>query len=121
MDKAVHQPLKLMVAIVDRGQGERITESCAAVGATNSMICLGHGTANSHILEILGLGETDKDIVMTVLRGDRAHNVMRQLDEELQLRLPGRGIAFTIPINSVGGPRTLELLSGNMEGGSASC
>ena len=46
--------VKLLVAVVDRGQGEHAAALLKQGGALYHLICLGRGTANSEILDYLG-------------------------------------------------------------------
>ncbi len=110
--KTVPQKIKLLVTIVDRGKGGRIISLCKAEGITCNLIILGHGTANSDILGILGLGETEKDIVMSTVLEGKAAAILKKITNEMQLRKSGKGIAFTIPINSIDNRCSYEFLSG---------
>ncbi len=110
--KTVPQKIKMMVTVVDRGKGERIVALCRAAECTYNLIALGHGTANSEILGILGLGETDKDIVISIVTEDKVKGLLGMLTDEMQLKKSGRGIAFTIDINGVDSRRGYEFLSG---------
>ena len=47
--------LKLLITIVDRGKGERIAEIADRRLFHISLMCLGHGTAKSEIMDLLGL------------------------------------------------------------------
>ena len=60
--------IKLLVAIVDRGKGERIVSICREQRTLMQTICLGHGTASSEVLDLLGLGRTEKAVVLTLVR-----------------------------------------------------
>lgn len=106
------RPIKLMITIVDRGRGERVTDLLREVEIPYHMILLGRGTANSDLLSYLGLDEIEKDVVFSVVYSDRVVQAMDLLRERLEFDRPGHGIAFTIPIGSVGGIRTYELISG---------
>jgi len=106
--------IKLMVTIIDRGKGEKVADICKENNVSFNFICLGRGTANSEILEYFGLGDTEKDIVMSSVPEDRATSIVRELSKKLQLNKPGNGIVFTIPISSVAGVVTLQLLTGLM-------
>lgn len=110
--------IKLMITITDRGKGEKVTDICKKNSINFHLICLGNGTANSDILEYLGLGDTDKDIVMSAVPEDSVSFIIKELSKKMQFDKPGNGIVFTIPINSVGGVVTLQLLTGlmNQEG-----
>lgn len=106
------KPIKLLVSIVNRGKGKKIEELFLEIGITYQLICLGHGTANSELLDYLGLGETDKDIVLSVVPKDQVQTALDIIKQKMHFEKPGNGIAFTIQINSVGGPKTLQFLSG---------
>ena len=61
--------IKLMVTILDRGRGARAVELFAGAGIRQHYATPGRGTANSDILDYLGLGETEKDVLLTLLPG----------------------------------------------------
>ena len=54
--------LKLLVTITDRPRGEEAARICAGLGVQFHLGLLGRGTASSEVLDMLGLGETDKAV-----------------------------------------------------------
>ncbi len=104
--------LKLLVTIVDRGKGQSVADLLIKEGVLFHTIMLGRGTARKAILNYLGLGETEKDVVISAVRVEGGLKALRRLMQALRLDAPGRGIAFTINISSVGGLKTLEYLKG---------
>ena len=72
----------------------------------------GRGTASSDILDYLGIGESDKDIVFTVLSQAKAERVLKNMDKKMQLYIPGNGVAFTIPLCSFAGMTALQQVCG---------
>lgn len=107
--------LKMLVTIVDRDRGQIAVDILLKEGVLFHRIVLGRGTAKTEILDLLGIGDTAKDIIFSILPGPRAHRAMHKLRNTLQFDNPGHGIAFTIPIASVAGLRTLKHLSGDHE------
>ncbi len=103
-------PLKLLFAIVDRGRGEEVLRIARAENAQKSVTLLGRGTATSDILDMLGIGETQKDVCICVVEASRAGKALSRLDELLKLSIPGGGIAFTIPVSSIAGMRAFREL-----------
>ena len=93
--------IKLMVTIVDRGRSSKAVDLFKAAGLPFHYACLGHGTANSDILDYLGLGETQKDVLLTAVPEPAAHGLLVRAAEKLQLSSPGKGIIFTMPLSSV--------------------
>lgn len=108
--------LKLLITIVDRGKGEKVAEICRKHRARMNMIFLGKGTANSEILNYLSLGETLKDIIITVLPTVYMDKLLEDIIEGMKLHKPGNGIAFTVPISSIGGTKTFKTLVENHAG-----
>ena len=54
------------------------------------------------MLDLLGIGETAKAIVLCLTDRERACLLLEKLGHSLQMRYPGKGIAFTVPINGIG-------------------
>lgn len=61
---------------------------------------VGAGTAPSEIMDILGLGSTEKDIFLSLLPKNFADGMLLKLRKELKLGAANSGIAFTIPLKS---------------------
>ena len=61
---------------------------------------IGAGTAPSEIMDILGLGSTEKDIFLSLLPKNFADGMLKKLRKSLKLGSANSGIAFTIPITS---------------------
>ncbi|MCL1963857.1 MAG: P-II family nitrogen regulator [Firmicutes bacterium] len=112
--------LKLLMTIVDRGKGQTAVNLLLADGVLFHRIVLGRGTAKTEILDLLGIGETSKDIVLTVLPEWHVHRALHKLKNTLQFDNPGHGIAFTIPISSIGGRHALAMLDAAAEPGPVS-
>lgn len=104
--------LTMLVTIVDRGKGEGVAKLLRYEGVLLHYIALGNGTAHKGLLSLLGLKDTAKDVVFSFVRSGVARGAMRQLFYALEFDLPGRGIAFTIPLGSVGGNQTLRYFMG---------
>lgn len=117
LDTALSKKLSLIVAIVNRHQGEKVSKLLNSENLTFNYIFLGHGTASSELLNYLGIGETEKDIVLSSAPAEKVPALMEQLQRELHLEKAGNGVAFTIPISSVGGAKTLSLMTGDSQKG----
>lgn len=105
--------IRLLVSIVDRGKGDGVVRLLERHGSLFHTILLGRGTARKALLDYLGLGETEKDIVLSGIAQEGSSMVLKYLIHAMQFDAPGRGIAFTLPVSSVSGRRALAYLSGN--------
>lgn len=57
------------------------------------------GTASSDILDMLGLGSTDKCLLLAVMQKTTADRMVACLHTELRMNTANSGIAFTLPLN----------------------
>lgn len=72
----------------------------------------GRGTASTDILDYLGIGESDKEIIFTVLSKAKAKRMLKSMDKKMQLYIPGNGIAFAVPLCSFAGATALQQVCG---------
>ena len=100
----------LMTTIVDR----KIIEKYLSLYRENDLhimyVTLGMGTATNEVMDYLGLDSAEKAVAFSVVEEETWQNVKKQLRKKLQIDAPGGGIAFTVPLSSVGGRKTLEFL-----------
>ena len=63
---------------------------------------LNFAVERTEMLDLLGIGETAKAIVMCMVSRQTGVRLLKRLGRELEMRYPGRGIAFAIPITGIG-------------------
>lgn len=100
----------LMTTIVDRKIIKKYLELYSENDLFVMFLTLGYGTASNEILDYLGLDSTEKAVSYSVVEEDTWLSIKKQLQKKLQIDAPGGGIAFTIPLSSVGGAKTLHFL-----------
>ncbi len=87
----------LLFVIVNRGRANAVLHKAREWGATGATIFLGEGTVQSKVLEMLGLVEIHKDILMISSSNGQCDQLHEMLSKEFMLRKRNRGIAFSIP------------------------
>ena len=102
--------LYLMTTIVDRKVGKRYLELYKANEQHVMFTSLGEGTASSDMLDYLGLDKAEKLVVFSVHEEDDWFLIKKQLQQKLKIDAPGGGIAFIIPLSSIGGKKALQFL-----------
>ena len=102
--------LYLMTTIVDRKVAKKYTDLYVENGMLVKFITLGTGTAASEVLDYLGLETAEKAVIFSVQEEERWQQIKKQLRQKMQIDAPGGGIAFTVPLSSVGGKMTLQFL-----------
>lgn len=102
--------LYLMVTVVDRKVGKKYQSLYRENGHNVMFSSLGFGTAASDILNYLGLEATEKAVIFSVQEEEKWLHIKKQLQKKLRIDAPGGGIAFIVPLSSIGGKKSLQFL-----------
>ena len=113
-DSAIKK-LKLLFTIVDRPKGEFYLDVLSQFDVNCQMVLGGLGTANTELVELLGL-EPHKAVILSVLREDMVDAAMNCLEEKFATIRNGQGISFAVPLSSVIGVNLYQFLSDNRMG-----
>lgn len=92
---------KLMVSIVERGKGKAIMNLYNKEGVNFHYQTIGHGTATSEIMDILGLDSKDKDIIISISTQSRIELLIYKMSDELRGAVDTRGILFDLPVTGM--------------------
>ena len=76
------QRMDLVFTIVSRGKGEAVLDVFRENKILQNVICHGHGTAPSSILEVLGLGATDKDIILSFVKAENSKKIIGSISPD---------------------------------------
>ena len=90
---------KLIVCIVPHNSGEFITNAAKQSGAGGGTIVMGRGTASNSVLQLLGLGDTSKDITLNIVEQKIADQVCEQIEQACSTKKAHFGVLFTIDVN----------------------
>ena len=100
------ESLHLAIAIADRENTEKVIETFRESNVFTTDIVLGTGTAPTEILDYLYLSPNEKAVIFGVVTNAGLKNFKRRLF----IDVPGNGIVATVPLNSIGGRRSLEYI-----------
>ena len=103
--------LKLLVTVVNRSKTEFFMDLLTSFEVNFQLSLLGQGTARSDMLYMLGLEDSDKGVIISVLREDKVTEAMHALEDKFRTIKNGKGIAFTLPMSSVIGVAMYRFLS----------
>ena len=113
-DSAIKK-LKLLFTVVDRPKAEFYLDVLSQFDVNFQMVVGGLGTANSELVELLGL-EPHKAVILSVMRENRVEEAMNCLEEKFNTIRNGKGICFAVPLSSVIGVNLYQFLSDNRMG-----
>ena len=109
--QATPKGLKLLVTIVGRNKAEFYMDFLHDYEVNFQTSVLAQGTAKSDTLYMLGLEDSDKSVIFSILREEKAADALQALDDKFQTLKNGKGIAFTVPLTSVIGVAIYRFLS----------
>ncbi len=89
---------KLIVTIVPHESGEFITNAAKEAGAGGGTILMGRGTASNSVLQLLGLGDTSKDITFNIVSRKIADEVCSHIYQACSGKKAHFGLMFTIDV-----------------------
>ena len=114
--KNTEKEFRAMCIIVKRNKGDIIASALKEMNINTGCIFLGRGTAKSELLNLFGLGDSEKDILVTAMPLSKAEKVLELLQTKFKFGEPGKGLAFTVKLNSLGSMAVYNLLINNFGG-----
>ncbi len=94
------QRMMLLLTITRRGEGSDIVKSLNAHGIPWHFRAVGQGTASSEMMDILGIGSRDKDIVISLATKNAAEAFCGELENNPTLGR-GHGIIMVAPLKAI--------------------
>ena len=95
------EAMKLILSIVERGQGAAILRLYRKWHVPIHLQCAGKGTATSEIMDILGLGSSEKDVVVSFAAASAARKLLYDMDNDLRGHTGGAGIVVCVPVSGL--------------------
>ena len=111
--KLLPPSLKLLITVVNRQKTELFLDYISSFESNLQLNMAASGTASTDMLRYLGLTDSDKSVIFSVIREDKEDTILRFLDEKFESVKNGKGIAFTVPMTSVIGVAIYQFLSNN--------
>lgn len=91
--------IKCIVAIIERGKAEKIVKAAKKSGASGATIFYGRGTGESEVKRFLNVNiEASKEIILILSEKEKLKDIVTAMVRAGELKKPGTGIIFTVPI-----------------------
>jgi hypothetical protein len=104
------QKVKMLITVIDRSKTLFYLDLLEQFEVNVQMVLYGRGTANSEMLDLLGLAEFDKSVILSYIKEDKLKDALETLNEKFNKVKNGKGIAYTIPLDSIIGVSMYQLL-----------
>lgn len=105
------EKISLNVVIVNEGIGDAVIALMKHLGASASYVHIARGTATKEILEVLGISNTQKEVVCSFVRESSLKEIQKELDAFFVSSKKNAGISFSTPLSSIEGVRLYKFLS----------
>ena len=115
--KTAPQRLKLLVTVVPRRKTEYFMDLIQSFDVNMQFCSTARGTATSDIRALMGLEDSEKRVIFSVVREDKAPLVLKTLDEKFATIKNAKGIAMTVPLTGMIGVALYQFLANNRKGG----
>lgn len=115
VNESAIKKLKLLFTVVNREKAEFYLDVLSQFEVNFQMVTGGKGTANSDLIELLGLN-IQKAVIISVVREDMVDPIIKCLENKFDTIKNGKGIAFAVPLSSVIGVNNYQFLSNSRHG-----
>jgi len=96
--------LKLVFFIVDWHRANIVSNVCVEEKVRFHFSSVGMGTANSDLLDLIGIGSSEKAVVFCLEQEVGIPVLLKEVRKKLKSYGPGAGIAFTVPFSAINDP-----------------
>ena len=103
--------LYMLVTIISRKQAKSFGDFYTEMGLPVSVLTVGYGTASNEVLDYFGLDGSEKCVMFHFVTDETWKCVKKELRSRMHIDYPGFGIAFQVPLSSIGGRKTLKFLT----------
>lgn len=104
----VPKGIKLLVIITSSKNTDKLIANLATLNVYVCNRVRGKGTANQEVLDFLGIGESDKELIFCLLDEALIKGVMTFLKEDVEYVGGRRGIAFTMSLDSIASKKAIQ-------------
>ena len=103
--------LEVIISVVPKKKGTFYKDYLQSFGANFQLSILAQGTADEDILNYLGVEQSDKLVLLSIVKASVMDAVMEGLEEKFRTIKNGKGIAVAVPMTSVIGKLVYAFLS----------
>ncbi len=108
-----HDALELIFTIVNRNKAEFYIDIMQSFDVNIQLVLPGSGTADAGMLEMFGLTDSDKAVIIGVINQKKIPDALYALDYKFRTIRNGKGIAYTVPLSGVIGTLIYGFLCNN--------
>ena len=108
--------LMLLFTVVNRDKADLFVDLLQGFEVNMQLVLAASGTAPTSALNLLGITDSEKSVIVSVIKREAAQPALSLLEEKFRTVRGGKGIAYTVPMTSIIGVAIYQFLS-NSTGG----
>jgi nitrogen regulatory protein PII len=93
--------VSLVIFIIDWSRQKRVTTAFEKAGVQIQYTAKGKGTASKEVLDLLGIGATDKAVVFSLEAAANLQPLIKDVAGKAGLWERGAGVAFSVPLSAI--------------------
>ena len=105
------EKLELLVMVVKAKRASYFANLLQNTGANLQLITQASGTSPKAIMDYLGLKQSNRSAIFSIVREDQVKDILELLNEKFDTVKDGGGIAVTVPMSSIVGLLSYGFLS----------
>lgn len=105
------QKLKLLFTVVDRRKAEFYADLIQSFEVNMQLTLAARGTASVETLSMLGITDSEKSVILSVIKEEKVASALRVLEEKFRTIKNGKGIAYTVPMSGTIGVAIYQFLA----------
>ena len=102
------QNVYLFITITKKTDGKEFIDFFLEHKVSPIYSTIGHGMASSKTLSLLGLEQTEKVVMQSIVTTSKMYELKSALTKTMSIDLPDRGIAVAVPLSSIASKRVLD-------------
>ena len=106
--------MSLYVTIVNKGQSTPVIKIFERAGVSAQFVQIGRGTAQKQVLDILGIADNAKEIVLSFIKKESIPEAKTELEAFFAASKRNNGIGFSIPLTSLVGRKVYQFLANDL-------
>ncbi len=105
----------LNITIGERSKSEAYLNFFKEQDINLSLATFGRGTASKEVLEMLGIGSSDKCVIFSFMTMRKSHELLIEIEKRMQLKKVGAGLSLSVPLSSIDGMRSLRTIVSDID------
>ncbi len=102
--------LELLITIVEKNKAEFYADLIESFDVNFQFITPARGTAKAEFLDYLGLSDSDKSVIFSVVRQDKLDDLTYLLGQKFRTVRGGKGVSVSVPFTSMIGTSVYAFL-----------